>query len=295
VNHFLPHTQYQKTFEKTGKPALEINSGDIVNFETSDDAYNRLWLGELPDEIPEEDYNVVTGPVVVQGAEPGDCLRIEILDLQIQRAWAVWIPDYGPLGDLTDRVIVQPLKRVDNRLFLSDQLLVPLAPMIGCIGVAPASGSASTLEPAYPFGGNLDLRELSPGATLLLPVQTSGAWLSVGDLHAGMGAGEPAHISLEAAGTATLKVSVEKYRDLKMPQIRLADRTLCMAVLDLQGTIEQAAEMATRQAFQLLTDEFALTPFEAYAYLSACVELRFGGPASPIVIAVVPHPEIHRA
>ena len=130
--------------------------------------------------------------------------------------------------------------------------------------------------------------------TLLLPVQTSQAWLSVGDLHAAMGAGEPAHISLEAAGTATLRISVEKECHLKMPRIRFADRTLCLSVLDLEGTIEQASELATRQAFQMLTDEFALTPFEAYAFLSARVELRFGGPASPIVIAEVPHPDIRR-
>lgn len=292
THNFVPRAHFQRFFERMNNPALEIDSGDIVTFETSDEAYERLWQGESPDSIPDEDFNVVTGPVAVRGAERGDSLRIEILAIQIHRAWSVWIPDYGPLGDLTDRVQVKPLSIVNDRLVLSDRLSVPLAPMIGCIGLAPSEGRASTLEPAYRFGGNLDLRELSPGATLLLPVQTSQAWLSIGDLHAGMGTGEPAHVGLEASGTVTLKVSVEKRSGLEMPRILLADRTLCLAVLDLEGTIENAAVFATQQAFQLLCDEFLLSPMEAYAYLSGCVELRFGGPASPIVIADIPHPVI---
>ena len=270
---------------------LEIDSGDIVTFETSDAAYQRLWRGEDPDEIPDEDYNIVTGPVAVRGAEAGDSLRIEILDLQIHRAWAVWIPGYGPLGDLTSHVDVQPVPLIDGSLVISDRLRIPLAPMIGCIGLAPAHGTASTLEPAHPFGGNLDLRELSPGATLILPVQTSSAWLSIGDLHAAMGAGEPAHLSLEAAGAATVRISIDKQTCLDMPRIEFADRILCVTVLDLNETLEQAVVRATRQAYELLTREFSLTPIEAYAYLSGCVELRFGGPASPMVLADVPRPD----
>ena len=292
-HHFIPQSNCQRAFERTGKPAIEIDSGDVVTFETSDDAYERLWRGESPDEIADEDYNVVTGPVAVRGAEQGDRLRMEIIGISIRRVWAVWLPEYGPLGHLTDRVQVQPLTIAGGEVSLSDRLRVPLAPMIGCIGLAPKSGRASTLEPAYPFGGNLDLREMSPGATLFLPVQTSEAWLCVGDLHAAMGTGEPAHLSLEAAGEATIRVSVEKQVHLTGPRLRLEDRTLCVAVLNEQGTIEQATLLATQQAFDLLKTEFALTAFEAYAYLAARVNLRFGGPASPIVIAEVPHPNLH--
>ena len=111
--------------------------------------------------------------------------------------------------------------------------------------------------------------------------------------HAAMGTGEPAHLSLEAAGEATIRVSVEKQVHLTGPRLRLEDRTLCVAVLNEQGTIEQATLLATQQAFDLLKTEFALTAFEAYAYLAARVNLRFGGPASPIVIAEVPHPNLH--
>ena len=289
-HYFVPRTQFQRAFSRMAQPMVIIDPGDLVTFETSDDAYERLWQGEPADEIPDEDYNVVTGPVAVRGAEPGDELRIEILQIQIQRAWSVWIPDFGPLGDQTHRVQVQPVPIVDGRLALSPRLQVPLAPMIGCIGLAPATGTASTLEPAYPFGGNLDLRELSVGATLFLPVQTSLAWLALGDLHAAMGAGEAAHLSIEAAGTATVRIGLEKATRRTNPRIRLANRTLCISVLGLEETIEQASIQATRMAFDLLVRDFSLTPFEAYTYISAVVELQLGGPASPIVIAVVPDP-----
>ena len=292
-HHFVSRSHTQRAFARKAEPALEVASGDVVTFETADEAYERLWRGESPDEIPDEDYNIVTGPVVVRTAEPGDALKIEIVHIHIRRAWAVWIPGYGPLGDLTDKLQVRPLPFANGQIAISERLNVPLSPMIGCLGLAPATGTASTLEPAYPFGGNLDLCELRVGATLLLPVQTSGAWLSIGDLHTAMGAGEPAHISLEAAGEATVRVTVEKNLRLFAPRIVLEDRSLCLSVLDEQGTIEQAAQFATRQAYDLLVNELSLTPFEAYAYVSANVELRLGGPASAIVIAVVPHPVIH--
>ena len=288
--HYISQSKCQRSFGRANDPAAIIESGDEVTFETTDNAYQRLASGESPDEIPDEDYNVVTGPVAVVGAEPGDSLSIDILDIAIRRAWAIWLPDYGPLGEMTDRVQAQRLSIADGFVSLSDRLKVPLSPMIGCIGLAPATGTASTLEPAYPFGGNLDLRELSQGATLILPVQASNAWLSLGDLHAAMGTGEPAFISIEAAGEATVRVTLLKQMAMAGPRLLLAGRTLCVAVLDENGTLEQAARLATQQAFELLTTEFALTPFEAYSYLSARVDLRFGGPASSIVIADVPHP-----
>ena len=92
--------------------------------------------------------------------------------------------------------------------------------MIGCIGTAPAEGSGSTFEPAYPFGGNMDLREMEPGTTVYLPVNVPGGLLSMGDLHAAMGTAEPTSVSLEAAGQATLRVGLEPAMSLRFPRLR---------------------------------------------------------------------------
>jgi amidase len=140
--------------------------------------------------------------------------------------------------------------------------------------------------PAYSWGGNMDLRELEPGATLFLPVQVPGALLAVGDLHAAMGGAEATWVSLEAAGQATLRIVLEKAVGLSTPRLRVDEATLCVGMGE---TLEVAQQDALDQAYELLTAG-GLTPFEAYAYTSARVGMRLGGPASPIVIAVVPDP-----
>ena len=109
------------------------------------------------------------------------------------------------------------------------------------IGVAPAEGKGSAFMPAYPFGGNIDLREMEAGTTLFLPVQVDGALLSMGDLHAAMGIAEPTWVSLEAAGSATLRISLEKNKALKFPRLRVDSSTYCLGMAD---TLEKAYQIA---------------------------------------------------
>lgn len=300
-SHVVSHEQSAAAFDPASPPVLEIEPGDTVRFETDDAVYRRLAAGEPLERIGAQNVNVVSGPVAVRGAEPGDTLRIEVLDIEIVRAWSVWIPRYGLLGDRTERVQAMQVPIEDGRLRLGGSLTVSLEPMIGCIGVAPATGRASTLRPCFTGGGNMDLRELSPGATLWLPVLTDGALLSVGDLHAAMGQGEPTSISLEAAGAATLRIDLERGRALRSPRLRVGSDMLCVG---LGSTPHQASHSATDQAFDLLVSEHGLAPMEAYAYVCARVGLRYGGPAGAneaftagvpgfgeVMLAVVPDPD----
>ena len=270
-------------FDPSIPPALEIDPGAVVTFETGDDAYARLAAGEPVEEIGLENFNLVTGPVAVRGAEPGDALRLEVLSVTVRRAWSVWLPGFGGLGGRTDELQAREIP-LENGTARIGEVAVPVEPMIGCIGVAPSSGTSSTFMPAYPWGGNMDLRELSPGATLFLPVQIAGALLSLGDLHAAMGVAEPTWVSLEAAGQATLRVGLEKGMRIALPRLRVEDTTICVGMGD---TFEAAYQSAIDQAYDLLL-ESGLEPFDAYAFASARVGMRFGGPASPIVVAVVP-------
>ena len=277
----------QKTFSfaPTHPPVLEINSGDTVTFETGDAAYERLSLGEAVDAIGLENFNAVTGPVYVHGAQPGDALRIEINDVQVRRAWSVWLPDFGGLGKFSKTTRTRQIELRDGRAYITPALSVPIKTMIGCIGVAPRDGTASTFMPAYPHGGNMDLREMSAGTTLYLPVQVAGALLSMGDLHAAMGTAEPAWVSLEAAGSATLTIHLEKGMKLNYPRLRVGSS---MLLLGMSDTLEKAYQIALEEAYVLLTEGWGLDAFDAYAYASACVAMRFGGPANAIVMAEVP-------
>ena len=155
--------------------------------------------------------------MAVRGAEPGDALAIDVLAVTVRRAWSVWLPGFGGLGSRTEVIHVREIPLEEGVARIGDGLEVPVEPMIGCIGVAPTDGECSTLRPAYPWGGNMDLRELGAGATLYLPVQVAGALLSMGDLHAAMGAAEPTWVSLEASGQATLRIGLEKGVTLPVP------------------------------------------------------------------------------
>jgi len=285
ADHFISKTQHAFAFDPTLPPVLWVEPPCRITFETDDVGYRRLASGEPIEAIGGQNLNMVTGPVYVEDAEPGDALRIEVLDIGVRSAWSVWLPRFGRLGKWTEQIQVRQVLLEDGWAIISDSLRVPIAPMIGCIGLAPADGKGSTMSPAYPWGGNMDLRELSPGAILYLPVQTPGGLLSVGDLHAAMGAGEPTYVSLESAGQATLRISIAKKMALSFPRLRVGRETLC---LGMGKTFEDAMQAACDQAYRLLIDEWGLAPSDAYVYASARLGIRFGGPAGANVLAVVP-------
>ena len=165
-----------------------------------------------------------------------------------------------------------------SRLRISERVTAPLEPMVGCIGVAPAAGEGSTVSLSYLWGGNMDLREFSPGATIFLLVQVEGALLSMGDYHTGMGFGEPTCVSLEGCGEATVRIDLEKSLALEFPRLRVGRTTICVGI---GRSVKEASAVVVDQAHDLLLDTFEMAPFEAYAYASAKVDLKFGGPASP--------------
>ena len=288
MSEFVVTTEHRTaTFHRDHAPALEIDPGDVVTYETGDVAYERLHGGEAVEDIGLETFNLVTGPVAVRGAEPGDALVVDVLDVEIERAWSVWLPGFGGLGERAEEVQTREIEIEGDQLRISESLTVPLEPMIGCIGVAPAEGEGSTFQPSYPFGGNMDLREMSPGTTLHLPVEVDGGRLSVGDLHAAMGRAEPTWVAIEAAGRARLRVGLKKGAAPPTPRLRMGTTTLC---LGLGYTLEKAHQSALDQAFDLLTVVHGLDPFDAYAYTSAQVGMRLGGPCGSIVMAEVPDP-----
>jgi amidase len=120
-----------------------------------------------------------------------------------------------------------------------------------------------------------------------LPVFQPGALLSIGDLHAAMGTGEPCCMAIEAAGTVTVRVNVEKHRTLEFPRLQLDNATVCIG---LGNKLEQAELKAIDQAYEVLIEELGMQPLEAFSYASSSLELRLGGPASPIALAYIPHP-----
>ncbi|MCJ7711467.1 MAG: acetamidase/formamidase family protein [Chloroflexi bacterium] len=281
----LAKEQHTLDFHAGHTPQARVQGGAVVRFETGDIAYERLSKGEALEAIGLETFNRVTGPLYVEGAEPGDALRVELLDVEIHRSWSVWLPGFGGLGGYTQETIARQIPLEDGFAVISPRIRVPLEPMIGCIGLAPAEGVGSTFMPAYHWGGNMDLREMSPGTTVDLPVEVPGALLSIGDHHAAMGRGEPTWVALESAGASTVRVSVVKGAGISHPVLR-RDGTILFA--GMGADLATAHQHAVDRAWAYLVGERGLEPFEAYAYASAKLEMRLGGPASPIVLACLP-------
>src|SRR4051812_31600654 len=132
-SHTLQKEQKAFAFDASIPSVLEIESGDTVTFETGDVAYERLSKGEPVEIIGLENFNAVTGPVKVKGAEAGDALKIEVVDVQVTRAWSVWLPKFGGLGKHTKEVEVKPILLKGGRAYISNRLSVDIKPMIGCI------------------------------------------------------------------------------------------------------------------------------------------------------------------
>lgn len=286
VDRVIIPCQHRRTaLEAHAPPAARVSSGAIVEFQTSDEPYELLARGIPLEALSLERFNQVTGPLAIIGARPGQVLRIDILDIIIERAWLVSLRGFGPLGHLLEESRCEAVTLLDGTLTISERLRIPVQPSIGCIGLAPARGVSSTFRPVWPWGGNLDLVELGPGSTIWLPVQRPEAYLYIGDVHAAIGAGEPAHVGIEAAARVIVRTTVDPEVRCRAPRIRTGHTLLLVGV---GPTFSAAQQHALQQAMEVLRTEFALTQREAYAYACACLSYRFGGPAGPVVLAELP-------
>lgn len=270
-------------FSADRPPVLTITpgEGDRVVFETDDAAYEQMHehhdMAALTAPL-----NPVTGPVLVEGAEPGDVLAVHIHDISFAGVgWSVYLPGAGALaGKMGQEWVTRRIELDDDVAHLGEGLTAPLAPMIGCIGVAAADGDMSTVMPAYPTGGNMDLTDAAPGSTVYLPVQVPGALLSVGDLHAVMARGESTFVAIEAAGRATVSVDLVKaptgsLGTLRAPRVETADEVVCVGLGD---PVQDSITMAYESLFDLLTQDHGYSAADAYVLMSAAAHTELGGP-----------------
>ena len=288
--HVLSSDQIAFTFRPDVPPALRVRPGETVRFETSTAPVERLfaagdrWL-ELVDPTV---INAVTGPVFIEGVEPGDAVSVDILAIDtLDWAWTSVTPGFGLLTEPDISPSLSRLAIRDGQVILSERLSVPIRPMIGCLGLAPASGESSTLSPPFPWGGNYDLGQVAPGTTVLLPAQVPGGLFSLGDLHAAMGDGEANSIAIECAGFATVRLGVRKGLRMDTPRLETGDRIFTVG-LSARGDYTSARRQAVTLLYRYLTAERGLTPTDAHALISAAADLAFGGPATAVVLASVP-------
>lgn len=243
------------------RPAAKVESGETVVFETYDCYQGQL----LPEGNTFKDFdrkygNPATGPVYVNGAMPGDMLKITIEKLQMGPVGILDIgPNSGALKEWFSEPVINRIYVDGNLLKYSEKLSVETKPMIGVIGNAPAEGSVSTMTP-MDHGGNMDCTKIEEGAVLYLPVFTEGALLSVGDFHAIMGDGEVGNCGLEIEGEAILKLEVVRDMHVTFPMIENEEQWITVAYGE---TLDEAASKASKQMFRFLTEYCGLSHVDA--------------------------------
>ena len=254
------------------EPAARAQNGDTILFETSD-----CFGGQIvreSDKLGTLDWsriNPATGPVFVEGAVPGDTLKVEILSIRVaEQAAVVEAPGEGITGVAAREENTKILPIEDGCARFSDALKLPVLAMIGVIGTAPAEESIPTGTPSF-HGGNMDCKRIGEGATLYLPVNVEGALLAMGDLHAVMGDGEVCVCGAEIDGEVTVRVSVVKGQPLPLPF--LVTREHAMAIYSAEG-LDAAAEGATLRMREFLNGQVGLPAHEAGMLLSLAGDLR---------------------
>lgn len=278
AEHRIPKDRAAAGFSADAVPALRVRAGagDRITVETDDAAYAQMEATRDLAAVTAT-INPVTGPVFVEGSEPGDALAVTVHDITPgPQGWSVYLPGVGALaGPMGEDMLVRRVPVAGGRAQLAPGLSVPVAPMIGCIGVAPAQGTASTIMPSYPTGGNMDLTDARPGSTVLLPVQVEGALLSIGDLHAVMSRGESSFVAVEVAGTATVSVDVVKGAHLRAPRVDTGTEVVCVGLGD---PVQAAVTAAYEDLFSYLVDERGWDRGDAYVAMSATAHTELGGP-----------------
>ncbi|MCU1536792.1 MAG: acetamidase/formamidase [Humibacillus sp.] len=282
TTHLITKDHAHAGYSADHEPVLTIDpgTGERVTFETDDAAYAQME--ELRDLAKvSATINPVTGPVHVRGAEPGDALAVTIHDIEMaEHGWSVYIPGAGALArPMGEDWYVRRVPVRDGVVQLTDTLSCPAAPMIGCIGVAPADGVMSTVMPSYPTGGNMDLTDARPGSTVYLPVAVAGANLAIGDLHAVMSRGESSFVAIEIAGRATVSVDLVKAKNLRAPRVDTGDEIVCVGLGD---PVQEAIDRAYEDLFAVLTDEHGYSRHDAYTVMSALAHTELGGPTGSV-------------
>ena len=284
-----PSTVVWGYYSAQAKPALSVHSGDTVRMQTlSTCSIQRMEAGGVPSSaIPQYDRDIheqvkekgpgghiLTGPVFIAEAEPGDVLEVQIQKIEIDVPYAC--NSFGPgRGFLPNdfpyaRTKVIPLDRDRMLARFAPNILIPLHPFFGSMGVAPPSAGKLNSGPPWMHAGNMDNRELVAGTTLYIPVHAKGALFEAGDGHAGQGNGEVDITALETWLTGTFKFIVHKDQRLLWPRAETPSNYISMG---FDEDLKTATEMAVHNMIDFLAAEKHLSREDAYALTSVAIDV----------------------
>jgi len=286
--HTIHRHQHHIGWDNGFAPVLQIAPGASVEFEVHEASGGQIGPESTVDAIRNMDFgriNPVCGPVYVDGAQPGDILKVTLLEFAPSGwGWTANIPGFGLLADEFPEAALHLWKYDPNTLapaMFGRWAKVPLKPFTGTIGVAPAAPGLHSIVPPRRVGGNMDVRDIAAGTELYLPVEVPGALFSVGDTHAAQGDGEVCGTAIESPMRVALKFELITQTPLAFP--RFVTPGPVTHHLDARGyevttgigpDLMQAARHAVRGMIDLLSARHQMPAVDAYLLCSVCGDLR---------------------
>lgn len=266
-------------FCKDNEPVLAVNAPETITIETKDCYSNVLRTPETRGQlVPSELINPATGPIFVEGAEPGDTLKVTIEKIDIEDFGVVSCgDDCGPLAKFIQGNHLEIINIEDGFADYLGKYKIPLHKMIGVIGVAPAGDALRTSYPGR-HGGNMDTNMITEGTVLYLPVAVSGALFAVGDVHAVMGDGEVGGSGLEIPANITLKLEVIKHKSYEFP---IAEDSDNFCIIATEPTLDEATESCTATTLEFLKDRIDLKSQEIIMLMSLAGHLQVSQVVDP--------------
>jgi len=271
-------------FTKDNEPARKVKIGDEVEFKTLDCFSNQITSeDQLIDSIDFDRVNPATGPVYVEGAEEGDVLVVDILDIEINDTGvASTMEGTGPLYNEGDDLRTKLIPIKDGNVIFND-IEFPANPMVGVIGVAPKEGKITNGFPGA-HGGNMDCNKIVKNSRLYFPVSVAGALFQLGDLHASMGDGELSGVGLEIGGKVKVKFDLIKDFELNWPVLETEDMWYVIASDD---NIETAIKYASKEMQALICNAYNWDMQDVYIYMSIRGSLEICQACKPSSFPVV--------
>ena len=278
--HHLDPSLYHHDWDSSREPVLAVGSGDVVHYELlmaghgqvtrSSSAADVLWDWSTL-------YNL-GGPVLVEGAAPGDALQVDVLSLTPGPwGWTAVLPELGLLAADFPDPILRIFDLREDRVVVAPGARVPIRPFLGTMGVVTGEPGPQAPFPPHRGGGNIDCRHLIPGSTLFLPIWAEGALFSCGDPHAAQGDGEVCVSAVECSMQATLRLTVTR-RAIRQPSYTVphavVDPGPYFGTMGIDADLMEGARTAVRAMIDLLADERGLTREDAYVLCSLAGDLR---------------------
>ncbi|MBD1556277.1 acetamidase/formamidase family protein [Vibrio sp. S9_S30] len=269
-------------------PAYHVARGTTLEFECLDSSGGQLTAASKVEDIAGLDFgkiNPVTGPIFVEGAKPGNVLKVSILEFKPSGfGWTANIPGFGLLADQFQDPALNLWSYNAQTLAPSafgQCANVPLKPFAGTIGVALAQNGNHSVVPPRRVGGNMDIRDLSAGTTLYLPVEVEGALLSIGDTHAAQGDGEVCGTAIESPMNIVVELDVVENLKIDTPYFTTTgpvtnhlDSKGYQVTTGVEPDLMAGARSAVSQMVDLLCAQHHMPPEQAYMLCSVCGDLR---------------------